>query len=614
MVIDRDLRNIGFAGLGLGACLFFISMYQAEVENDSLDNPTGAAIGTVISAVSDVSRRPSDRLLWFPLDAQKNVYARDTVRTGPDSSLRLDLGEKGQVELNPDTLAILETENDSLQITLASGDLFIKGGIVARVGDSLIKSKEGSFKVSRDSQTGNLEVQSQSGRISVTTKNVTTLVDSGQKLTQESHDKAKLELFPWAPIKPIDGETITSEKNSDLSFIATAARATTFEQAKLQISRDKTFRKIFLEAPLVSAEKMEILKPMPEGQFFWRIVSANGSKVLSNTQQFTRQFSPTLSWANPFPNPRFKTMLKDSGLGLDLAWGSSAKKAQFQLDIKSADKLIFSQKLGTSVSLHWSNEKNTLWELLRANPKLPNDEITISISALGTDNIPLAAAPIVGTLDILDDRRPADIQNFSLAFNAESALESTLNWKVDPDVDRYEIRIGKKRFEEKKSGLKIPAADVYALEAPELPEIRAFTPSGVAGPWLGLKYNRELLALSTLQATPVKAFYPTDQRVFSTRAIQKLEFQWGPVENHSIYKALGYELRLENLTSGKVATFKTSVTKNSLEIPNPKPGTYLWSVRAEWPFLGAGPFSEAKHFTVKSVKLDAPEIRQPSSD
>jgi hypothetical protein len=167
-----------------GLALFFWGLYQREVEKDLM--PSGnEIIGEIVRSDLDVARRLNSRLLWAKLEDKATVYKKDTIRTGPKSSVVVRLNNKSSIALGENTLVVLETENESLSLKLADGDVEFSGDITVSLdGNTKLRAVDGTLRLRRDSSTGQDRVAAVSGQAQVVSDGRVSIVESGEVLVK----------------------------------------------------------------------------------------------------------------------------------------------------------------------------------------------------------------------------------------------------------------------------------------------------------------------------------------------------------------------------------------------------------------------------------------------
>jgi len=197
-----------------GLALFFFALYQREVEKDLM--PGGSeVIGHIVQVELDVARRLNSRLLWSQLESRSTVYRKDTIRTGPGSRVLVKLKNDSSIALGENTLVVLETENESLSLKLADGDVEFSGNVsVALDGNTKLRAVDGTLRIKRDANTGKDKVAAVSGKAEVMSDGQVAIVEHGEvlvkgqegafRMTKESMEEAGLKELGLKNIESLD--------------------------------------------------------------------------------------------------------------------------------------------------------------------------------------------------------------------------------------------------------------------------------------------------------------------------------------------------------------------------------------------------------------------------
>lgn len=217
-----------------GLALLFFGLYQREVEKDLLPSGT-EVIGKIVQVQLDVARRPNARLLWSQLDGNAILYRKDTIRTGPGSRVLVKLNNDSSVALGENTLVVLETENESLSLRLADGDVEFSGNVTVSLdGNTKLRAVDGTLRLKRDSNTGKDKVAAVSGKAEVLSGSTVTVVEQGEVLMKGQEGAFK-----------VSEETLESAGLSDLGVSEIDALATQNQELRAGLSDLSPSGKVF---------------------------------------------------------------------------------------------------------------------------------------------------------------------------------------------------------------------------------------------------------------------------------------------------------------------------------------------------------------------------------
>lgn len=230
--------------------MLFFGLYQREVEKDLLPSGT-EVIGQIVKADLDVARRPNSRLLWSKLDDRSILYRKDTIRTGAGSRALVRLSNRSSLALGENTLVVLETENESLSLRLADGDVEFSGNVTVSLdGKTKLRAVDGTLRLKRDSSTGKDKVAAVSGHAEVVSDGNVSIVEQGEvlvkghegafKMSSESLEDAGLKDLGLKQLKDLE-RVQQSELQSKLSDLK--------PQMKIVQQDQKSLIRIYWQAP-----------------------------------------------------------------------------------------------------------------------------------------------------------------------------------------------------------------------------------------------------------------------------------------------------------------------------------------------------------------------------
>ncbi len=637
MSLLADLRNLMITAVCLGACLISIGLYFREVERSQFDISSTAPIGQILEAGQDVSRKPARRLVWLPLSAPKTVYEQDTIRTGPNSVARIDLGKRGFIELKSDSLAFLESDAEGLRINLASGDLFVKGNVIALVGDSKVQSKDGSFSITRDLSNGKIEVQARSGKVLAqnTKGRQMTEVQQGEVLTRDFSGKQELERLPMQLQSPSSNQSIllnTSDALLPFHIQYVGKSPLVLNNLIMQISKEKTFKKLEKAIPLNEFTSLKdqtnqetpsqsvALKTMANlghGHYFWRIFSQTDRRALSYVDSFKISVPASVEWVFPKSAEstlkNFSLQLSDKGISGNVEWKANRSDLIYRLRILNKQKILANLDMGSSHRQFWLEEKKALWNTLRSLDSL-DVNLSVELYVLDQKRKPALSTPLIASLEVVDERRPLTPVALKVTPIESDPRRTKLSWLANsPNSSTFEIQIGSRKISTDKSEIEVSSLELYKISNKgETVSVRSVAMDrSLSNPALFL-IEAEKYRYEELLNTAPELIYPPENRTFTRNATKELVFMWTKVGNN-FYQPTHYEIHLFGKNTNSTLIEKSTSDRYTVKLlPN---DTYTWKVKAVWPLaLETAPPLESRNFEIKGFSLEKPRLRIPASN
>lgn len=215
-------------GTGSGSYLLYKDLYFNSVKG------VGKSLATLSKKESTVRRKPSNSFVWGNIQSQDDIYKKDSIQTGANSSAQILLKNNTLIELSENSLVVID---DSTDLSLN----FLKGSVI-------LKSDSGDKKITVD-KTGKQNVQILSAKLKYP-ENFNNFYTMEKSLTVD---------FSW----DIQNSTTNDKK------------------INIQIAKDTKFTNIIKTESLEQNTFKQVLLP---GKYFWRITQNN--QTLSSVSSF----------------------------------------------------------------------------------------------------------------------------------------------------------------------------------------------------------------------------------------------------------------------------------------------------------------------------------------
>lgn len=446
------------------------------------------SIGKVIITKNDVRRRTARSLTWYSANDTEELFEQDSLYTGSDSGLSVELTNSQTIDVDSNSLIVLHSKENSLVLDLKIGsvsasvvdnqkiNILHDGEITEVKADKkaspimIRKNKQGGLLVS--SQTGDVVVKKGSKQINIKkneTKSVEQVMDSslpiveaefklsGPKYFVESWPTpkeiamAKEGSSPWdkdrAPV-PIDAEKKIVLKFKSNSYLRSPAeidenilnppqfRWQAVENARgygFEISQSKNFAEVLYASSVTSTE--ETWKSARPGKYFWRV------KALSESNEETKASQP-VNVSVELPKPELKSpdlkkevtedpreLGKEKEFNLQWAQVPLAKKYRFVASV--ADKAVMNLEL----------KKNTV--LLKVPP---NEKVKLKVFAVDESGNAISQEgkyEFVYKRDLHLKTPEAvlpDNKTTIMSLNKETIPPILLAWKKNKFAESYELQ------------------------------------------------------------------------------------------------------------------------------------------------------------------------------
>lgn len=600
----------------LAGSLGCLSFYFRDLENASILSGRGKKIGYVQEMDQDVQRRPNDRMLWVNALPKRPIYEYDTIKTGPDSTVTIALDDnQSSFRISPNSLVVLDISQNGLEVRLASGDLFLKGKVKAKVGDRTVTASTSSeVKIGRRSDVGTLNIEVDQGAASIEgSDGKKTELQSGSQFTEQHNSTPKVLTLPMQIRAPESATILKLAENEKVPFEFEGLEVIPNLQTRLELSSNSQFtgpKKSYS----VSESKIDFL--IPHGVWYARLVDSQSKEVLSSITQFSIKSRPKLAWQLNREN-EFTGLIQNEKTEFKIGWEPIADAANYKIEFIYGDQVLATKTVVTNHFSPGPADKAFVDSLSKLDHWQQTPWLKLRLSAFDFNSETLAA-PIEGQLRFSDGRVSPLPEQIKISLNSADYKKATLSWTnawtntQTSDQIAFEIKIGDKVLNAEKPPLTLDSVDLFKAIQSEI-EIRSVGKNGSSSAWAKSPYNRGPFEFASLVTEKATLIYPTNGSRFLKNSLAQTFVEW-QLPKHDFVQFERAELKIEK----KEKSFKTLVLKsktNKIQLPSLNPGEYSISVQPYWKSYGASASSESREFLViKGLGLRAPQIRGPAGN
>lgn len=283
---------------------------------------TSTPIGTLAFLISDGRRRPAGSLVWYDLQAGDRVYALDSIFVPARSAASFLLADGSRLEVDENTLVVLDRTRDSQSVDLKKGSVLGSAGAVGL----LIRSADALTRLGGNSQARVDADDAHTSLVAVLAGVAT--VHSGQVTHTLQRDHIALSgAGGLAPSTARRVRLLEPERNERIFFSGEVPTlALRWEDAsglEVQIAADRMFTRLVASAP-AGEGRYELALPGP-GLYWWRLVDPAGEE-----RSEARRLSLIEDLPPQIVYPRPGERVQEGAVAL--AW-SAAGGARFELQI-----------------------------------------------------------------------------------------------------------------------------------------------------------------------------------------------------------------------------------------------------------------------------------------
>ncbi len=334
--------------LAIAACLSLVGMGTTILwyyETAPKIIGTGEApLAQAARVDEEVLRRPPTRLLWRPVNIGDNLYNGETIRTSDQAEMRIQFPDGRYVDLQPDSLIVLQKSNGDINLDLLDGSLFVNGKAGGKAESGLLlNSANGKVDLTNASATltrsagDSLNLQVVDGQAKIKSKDgKVNTVESG-KSSSINATGVQLNSAAIGIISPAPGKPYFVEPDGDTKVVFKWRNAPPAAKVTLLAG---TTRKGLKEAGVTpTAGETQMAAKVPFGKVWFKLVAkdSSGATVQESPVEHVNvngRYPPT------FLTPRANDQVKidESPSTLKVTWQKSEDAFKVQVQIgKTAD-------------------------------------------------------------------------------------------------------------------------------------------------------------------------------------------------------------------------------------------------------------------------------------
>jgi len=259
-------------------------------------------------------RKFPSRMIWEDVEQMLPIYNKDSIRTDVLSEAIVTLNNGVKIELDPDSMFVLNIHEKTVDVTLERGSVLLSATkALADPNDfslsyknTKLKFQEGTGQFKVLEKEDSIEVVSSKGSTTITTGQNTESIFEKQKakfdFTKDKLDKVDLNYFDMRPAH--NARYFIDENTKEILFEWSAKGD---ELPIVEVSPDRLLKNQVLQ--LQSKEK-RVAKEFTEGIYYWKLKTVDGD--LTETRKFRIIKNPPLSLIAPSDNRQIKTKTGES--------------------------------------------------------------------------------------------------------------------------------------------------------------------------------------------------------------------------------------------------------------------------------------------------------------
>lgn len=549
-----------------------------KLTEKSYHSSNEAPLAQVSRVGDEVLRRPPTRLLWQAVNTGDNLYNGETVRTSAHGEMRIQFDDGRYIDLEPDSLVVLQKSKGEISLDLMEGSLFVNAksegtagtspGLVLNSKGSKVDLTGASASLSRGSGD-RLDVQVLEGKATIQGKDGKANEIGTGKTSSLGENGFQFDNSNWKITSPKPGAPVYIDPSAEKPLVVRWQGLPTNWAVSLMAGNTrkdlKEVARVEKPGDLTMATKLAL------GKYWWRLVAKDPAtnKVMAESAMNRMELLGRYAPAMIFPVADSEIPVDRSPFDLTFKWQTTEQTTRVQLEVSTEENL----KNPLLTKTFTSEDQVTL-------PRLKNGTYYWRISSYyeGSEKPILGKiqhfslvkpqhkdpAQIVWTLPEAKLTQPFVTQPLiELTWEAKTRKEDIVNFRVKLE-NETDLSAEPQKVEAKESFVKtaVPKAGRY------IASIEAYDKEGSL---IGRSEKRTITS-AELPPLPAPILQPAEG-ILQSGFDGRTELRWTEVNG-----AKEYQLTITDKAGKELAKKKYSA--NSASLKNLMPGEYSVKVEA----------------------------------
>ncbi|WCL49854.1 FecR domain-containing protein [Leptospira sp. GIMC2001] len=398
-----------------------------------LDAGTREQIGIISFKQKTVQRKYSDRVVWETMEQSFPLYNQDSIRTGDLSDAEITLNDGTKLEVDENTLIVLNITQAEKEIDFAYGSLSANradsdggSGLSIRSGEALVSLDKSDVNLVQEKDK-DLVVDVKAGFANLMFGGKENKISDGEKAVI-SGNETEIQQKPFRVIYPPSNHRVQSF-GSAVQVEFTIDGYDKNKNANLEFSRSRTFASV-LSRRKIDSEKFK--ESFQDGLYFWRAV-LDGKTISQGRVSVLKIQAPRL--VSPTNNAKIFTS-KETSL-VSFSWIQEKEISQSTIEIASDANFqnIISSKNSRGSSIAVDLPDGSYYWRVRSSVSESLEPVTSLVQNLEVTKEEPTVAPIL--------MHPKSGDVFSDVLVTSSGI--SFFWSTNKGYTGYELEISQRR-------------------------------------------------------------------------------------------------------------------------------------------------------------------------
>ena len=336
-------KRLAWAALLSCSCFAVTYFWYKSTAPDKNRVSNEAPLAQVGRVGDEVKKKSATRLLWQELRTGDNLYNNESIRTSSRGEIRIQFEDGRYIDLEPDSLVILQKSQGEIALDLMEGSVFVNAknssdttnspGLVLNSNGNKVDLSGASASLSKGKGTG-VDLQVLEGKATIKDKNGKSKEVTQGTTAMGSSESLKIEVLSPAPQKPY---YLDPDSNQLVAFKWRGFPA----QYKISLMAGPSRKELkdWTDSGLPGVSELQAKFTI--GTYFWKLVAKDpktnevkGESSIFKTE-FQARYAPTIT----FPLVDAEIPVEKFPTAVTLKWQKGDEAERVALEVSTDPNL-----------------------------------------------------------------------------------------------------------------------------------------------------------------------------------------------------------------------------------------------------------------------------------
>lgn len=363
--MSKTFKRLIYALIISGSCWAGTDYWYYKNKINTSTQYNEPPVAKLDDATNEVQRKQAKRVIWESLSKNQLLYKGESVRTDRDSEARILFINSGTIiDLEPDSLIVLEETQKGLALNFLKGNLFVtqsktstsKSEILLKTGENKIRLNNANLSLSKQ-ESGKVNLEVFKGTASLEQQSGKQIQLDAEKSGQITEEGVKVEEIKIEVLGPAPDSVVYIDQQNQIANFNWKPISPDFK-VYLEYGRRRS-ELIASQTYITTGDKGSLPVKVKAGKLFWRLVavSSKESGQVIRSKTFPLSVVAKVPPTPIFPVNQTAIKLDPQDPSIAFKWANPSKLQRLVVEIakdstlkekiltKPVDENVFTEKL-----------------------------------------------------------------------------------------------------------------------------------------------------------------------------------------------------------------------------------------------------------------------------